>query len=245
MNEFHYTIFPEIFQRFPGYLRGVVVAHDVTNCPSPAGLVSLLRDAEQTLRSQLDLAHIAEQPRILSWREAFRSFGAKPSEFRSSIEALARRVLRDEPLPSINALVDIGNLLSLRHLIPTGGHAIDHLNDDIDLRLATGKEEFIPLGSEQMEHPLPGEVIFAQGNTVLTRRWTWRQGTHTLTQLDTTAIEFNVDGLPPVPLIEVEQVCGEIIELVGRFCGGRMRYEVLSEDRPGIELGILGNNLPT
>jgi len=239
MSEFHYSISPEIFQRFPGYVRGVVVAHEVSNCPSPAGLVELLRGAEQALRVRLDLAHVAEEPRIRSWREAFRAFGAKPGEFRSSIEALARRVLRDEPLPAINALVDIGNILSLRHLIPTGGHAIDHLGSDLALRLATGQEEFIALGSNQVERPLPGEVIFAQGDTVLTQRWTWRQGQHTLTQLDTTAIEFNVDGLPPTTPAEVEQVCGEIIELVGRFCGGRLRYEVLAEARPRMGLGAL------
>ena len=40
-------------------------------------------------------------------------------------------------------------------------------------------------------------------------------GNHTLTQLETRAIEFNVDGLPPVTPEEVERACGEIIELLG------------------------------
>jgi hypothetical protein len=62
------------------------------------------------------------------------------------------------------------------------------------------------------------------------------QAQHTLTLPETTAIEFNVDGLPPVPVSEVEQACAEVVELVQRFCGGRARVEVLSEGNPSISL---------
>jgi DNA/RNA-binding domain of Phe-tRNA-synthetase-like protein len=168
-------------------------------------------------------------------RQRARRRETSPSEFRSSIEALARRALRGESLHSINALVDIGTVVSLRYLIPVGGHAIDVLTGDLTLRLATGQEEFAPFGSDQMEHPLPGEVVFVEGNTVLTRRWTWRQATHTLTLLTTRGTEFNVDGLPPVPRSEVDQACRDITEPVTQFCGGRLRSEVLSRNNPRIE----------
>jgi len=236
MNALHYTISDEVFQRFPGYARGVVIAHEVVNCPSPDAIVQLLREAEVSVRGRLSLERVADEPRIKAWREAYRAFGAKPSEFRSSVEALARRALRNEPVPSINALVDIGNVVSLRHLLPAGGHAIDVLTGDIALRLATGQETFTPFGSDQTEHPLPGEVVFVEGDTVLTRRWTWRQAKHTLTLLTTRAIAFNVDGLPPVSRGEIEQACEDIMELVGRFCGGRLRCELLSQSNPRIGL---------
>jgi DNA/RNA-binding domain of Phe-tRNA-synthetase-like protein len=236
MEHFSYSIAPEIFERFPGYVRGVVIAHDVKNGPSPAELVQMLREAEASVRAQVNLEQIAEEPRIKSWREAYRAFGAKPAEFRSSVEAMARRALRGDELPSINALVDIGNVMSLRHLIPAGGHAIDLLNGDIELRFASGDEEFVAFGTETMEHPLPGEVIFVEGNTVLTRRWTWRQGHHTLTLPETTAIEFNVDGLPPVTRTDIEAACAEVIELIKRFCGGTSRIDYLTADTPRISL---------
>jgi DNA/RNA-binding domain of Phe-tRNA-synthetase-like protein len=235
-NRQYYGVAPEIFERFPGYLRGVVLAYDVANGPSPEELVGRLREAEESLRRQLRIEQLAEHPRIRSWREAYRSFGAKPAEFRSSIEALARRVLRNDPLPSINALVDIGNLVSLGHLIPAGGHAVDGVTGDLTLRLASGREEFTPFGSDRKEHPLPGEVIFAEGDIVLTRRWTWRQAEHTLTRLDTRAVEFNLDGLPPVSAEEIEQAGKELIELLGCFCGGRLRFELLRAQNPKMTL---------
>jgi DNA/RNA-binding domain of Phe-tRNA-synthetase-like protein len=236
MEHFSYSIAPEIFERFPGYVRGVVVAHEVKNGPSPAELVQMLREAEESVRARVNLEQIAEEHRIKSWREAYRSFGAKPAEFRSSVEAMARRALRGDELPAINTLVDIGNVMSLRHLIPAGGHAIDLLNADIELRFATGDEEFVAFGTETMEHPLPGEVIFVEGNIVLTRRWTWRQGNHTLTLPETTAIEFNVDGLPPVTRADIEAACAEVAELIGRFCGGTSRIDYLTAESPRISL---------
>ncbi len=236
MEHYSYSISPEIFVRFPGYVRGVVVAHEVDNGPSPTDLVQMLREAEESVRARLSLEQIAEEPRIKCWRDAYRAFGAKPAEFRSSVEAMARRALRGDELPAINALVDIGNVVSLRHLIPAGGHAIDLLNGDIELRFATGDEEFVPFGSEEMEHPVPGEVVFVEGNTVLTRRWTWRQGNHTLTLPETRAIEFNVDGLPPVSRAEIEAACAEVAELIRRFCGGTSRIDYLTVDNPRISL---------
>lgn len=231
-----YSISQEIFDKYPGYSRGVVLAFDVHNGPAPEGLIQRLRQAEASVRSQASIENIADHPRIKSWREAYKAFGAKPSEFRSSVEAMARRALRNDQLPCINALVDIGNLVSLEHLVPVGGHSMDELTQDISLRLATGDEDFIPFGTTEIEHPLPGEVIFVEGNIVLTRRWTWRQAIHTLTLPETRSIEINIDRLPPVELEEVHAIASQVMSLVEEFCGGKMRYEILSAEHRQMKL---------
>lgn len=236
MRSLFYTIAEEVFLQFPGYIRGVVLAHGVKNSEFSPDLTGLLRNAEASARERLKKDEIAEHPRIASWRKAYGSFGAKPAKYRSSIEAMVRRVLSDNELPSINTLVDIGNTLSLRYLVPMGGHAIDVIKQDLALRPANGEEEFIPFGSIQVEHPIPGEIIFVEGNTVLTRRWTWRQANHTLTLPETTAIEFNIDGLPPVSEPEVEEICQETMRLIKRFCGGNLRHEILSRQNPRINI---------
>jgi DNA/RNA-binding domain of Phe-tRNA-synthetase-like protein len=236
MPDIQYSITDEIFSRFPEFMRGVVVARNVTNRESPSELVKLLRDAENSLRERMTTETLISNPRILSWREAFRSLGIKPSEFRPSIEAMARRVINGNELPSINALVDIGNIISLRYLIPIGGHSLNTVERDISLRAATGEEEFIPFGSDQVEHPEKGEFIFTEGNTVLTRRWVWRQSNHTLTEISTTDIEFNVDGLPPVSAEEIKTVNEALVDLVRQFCGGEISIQVLDRSHPKITI---------
>jgi DNA/RNA-binding domain of Phe-tRNA-synthetase-like protein len=229
-------ISPEVFAKFPLYRRGIVIAHSIHNGPSPDELIASLREAENALCEQLASENVAAHPKIEAWREAYRSLGVKPTEFRPSMEALVRRVLKKDPLPAISTIVDLGNLVSIQNLVPIGVHAIDQLTDDMDLRPATGDEIFEPFGSEAVEHPNPSEIIFVEGQTVLTRRWTWRQSKHTLILPETTAVEFNVDALPPVTDAEVKAIFEEIAELMKKYCGGELRYGVLSRDNPSLEL---------
>jgi len=236
MSNRTYSISKDVFARFPDYVRGVVIAYDLKNGDSSQELVALLRDAEASVRERLQLETLTADPRIASWRAAFKAQGIKPNDFRCSVEAMVRRALRNQPLPSINALVDLGNALSLRHLVPVGSHAIDVVTGDLALRPATGEETFLAFGSEIEEHPALGEIVFAEGNTVLVRRWSWRQAIHTLTLPGTTAIEFNVDGLAPVTQAEVEAICLEVSELIQKHCGGRTRYELLTKDHPSLSL---------
>jgi DNA/RNA-binding domain of Phe-tRNA-synthetase-like protein len=232
----HYSIAKDIFAKFPGYCRGVVIARDVTNGQSPAELVAALREAERSLAGRLSAETLTSHPQIESWREAYRAAGIKPSEFRPSVEALARRVLKGDPLPTISRLVDLGTLMSIQYLLPIGAHAMDHVKQDIALRLATGTETFEPFGSDAIEHPNPGEIVFVEGETVLTRRWTWRQAKHTLVVPETRYVEVNVDGLAPVTQAQVAEICQDVAQQVVKYCGGTVRWEILSAQNPQISL---------
>ena len=100
-----YTAAKEIFEMYPGYVRGVVVAKGVTNGEQEnAEILALLREAEETVRQRSDLKDISQHPRIASWRAAYARFGARPSRFHSSIEAMVRRVRKGGKLPYINRL---------------------------------------------------------------------------------------------------------------------------------------------
>jgi DNA/RNA-binding domain of Phe-tRNA-synthetase-like protein len=237
MKDLSYSIAGEVFARFPGYRRGVVLAYEVKNGASPPELVGLLRREESLARERLKVEALTAEPRLACWREAFRQLGYKPGDNRPSIEALLRRVLRGQELPAINALVDIGNIVSLRHLLPVGGHAIDVLTQDIALRPASGEEEFMAFGTDEIEHPLPGEFIFVEGSKVLTRRWIWRQANHTLTKPETTAIEINIDGMPPATDEDVRAAGTDLLDLLARFCGGRSRLAVLDRHTPRLVFG--------
>lgn len=232
----NFSISSEIFARFPGYCRGVVIARDINNGLSPDDLVAALRAAEADLSAYMAPEAVLAHPRIAAWREAYRSLGVKPSEFRPSVEALARRVAKKDPLPTISRVVDLGNLVSIQHLLPIGAHALDEVTQDIMLRFATGEEIFKAFGSDAIEHPQVGEIVFVEGNTVLTRRWTWRQARHTLVVPESHWVEINVDGLPPVTQEKVEDICRQLAGLVQQYCGGQVDWKMISAANPTIQL---------
>ncbi len=232
-----YTVAEDVFQMYPGYVRGVVVATGVHNGQEErAEIVQLLREAEEAVRAMAGLEPVSAHPRIAAWREAYRQFGAKPGKFRSSIEAMVRRVRRGDQLPYINDIAALGNALSLRHLVPVGAHDVGQARHELWLTLARGDETFTPFGTDVAENPEPGEVVYLDGKTVLCRRWTWRQAEATKMTPQSSHVAINVDGLPPVPMAEVEQICEEIAQLVQRFCGGEVVCRYLREDNPTIEV---------
>jgi DNA/RNA-binding domain of Phe-tRNA-synthetase-like protein len=119
-------------------------------------------------------------PHIAAWYAAYRAFGTNPKRERPSVDALRRRLARTARLPRINAAVDCYNLVSVRHGVPAGAFDLDAAHGDIVVGFAGGHEEFTPLGEpDTTEHPRPGEVIYRDQTSVLTRHWNHRDAERT------------------------------------------------------------------
>ena len=123
---FEVHVDPTIHAQHPDYVALVLVASGLVNGPSDDGSDAQFASAEaHVLGSGLDKA--TDHPHIAAWRTAFSAFGAKPSRYPSSAEALLTRVLRGGELPRANALVGLYNAVSVRHVVPLGGEDADRL----------------------------------------------------------------------------------------------------------------------
>ena len=134
-------------------------------------------------------------PSIAAWRRAFRAFRVDPTGYRSAAEALLRRLTKQGSIPSINTLVDIGNLVSIRYALPVAVFDQGAMTGGTTVRFATGGESFTDLGSGERESPEPGEVIFVdEAGLVSARRWCWRQSSESASGPKTTEILVTVEG---------------------------------------------------
>ncbi len=75
-------------------------------------------------------------------RAMYRHVGIDPTKRRPSSEALLRRVLRGDPLPRVNTLVDVCNWCSLELQLPYGLYDLAALDGDIALRLGRDGEQY-------------------------------------------------------------------------------------------------------
>ena len=232
-----YTVSPELFNRYPGYVRGVIVVTHAINLEGPIDEVArMLTKTQETLRARTDLDG---HPNMAAWRAAYSAFGARHGSrhrYPSSIEAMVKRVLKGGELPYINTLAALGNMASLKHLAPVGGHDVGVCTEPLWLGFADGAETFTAFGTTEIEHPEPGEVVYLSGKTVLCRRWTWRQAEVTKLTRATTHAAINVDGLPPVTRADVEMVCEELAIQVRLFCAAQVECKMLAKDSPVIEV---------
>ena len=189
-------IAPEVLELRPDYTVLLLVADGLTGGPTDAGSDALLAAAERAASART--APIEELEHVAQWREAFRSFGAKPQRTRNSVEALLRRV--PDGLPRVNRLTDIYNAVSVMHVVPIGGEDLDRYVGPPRLVRANGDEAFdtVASGEPVVESPEPGEVVWCDDAGVTCRRWNWRQCRRTqLTDRTTTSL-FILDCLAAV-----------------------------------------------
>ncbi len=227
----HDSINPLVFDRFPGYRWGKVVVLGIDNQRTPPEVAQHQRQAEQALRDTFS-GEVVAHPAIAAWRAAFTAFGARPSKFQASIEALARRVRRGDELPTINGLVDLYNAHSVQFLLPVGGDDLATIHGALTLRFARGDEDYVPLGEQHLDPPEAGEVIYADDATVLCRRWCWRQGDRTRIAPTTTEAILNIHGLPPTTHEQVVATCESLARLVPALFGGVAHWYLLDREHP-------------
>ena len=235
----HVGIEPEVFELFPHFCRGLVIARGIDNSRPSLELDALLREAQEQLRLDQSV-DVATHPRLAAWKDAYVKFGANPNKFTPSIVFLAKQVKAGKPIRSISPAVDVFNVISLRYLIPCGGDDVESVTEDLTLARARGDETFAPLfRPQEPEHPEPGEVIYLnrQSNRLMCRRWNWRNADFSKIAPTTCNLVINVDGmLPAISRAEIEKATEDMGELIGRFCGGGISIRFLERHSPATEI---------
>ncbi len=165
------------FDKVEDAVFGVVVVKNFNNKVSYNYINNMFNESLKTSKEKFLNVKIKEEDWIQPYREAFRKLNINPNKYMCSIEALITRISKGNDIPNINSIVDLGNALSLKYELPIGVHDMDNsIDGDIQIRESDGNDNFVPFGSDEIEHPDAGEIIYASGNEVKTRRWTWRQG---------------------------------------------------------------------
>jgi DNA/RNA-binding domain of Phe-tRNA-synthetase-like protein len=191
-----FRIAPAVAEAFPDTLIAVVTATGLRGHEPWPHTVTALEELEQRLADGSWAPADETDPRIEAWHTAYRSFGTNPRRIRPSVDALGRRMAKKGGLPRINPAVDSYNSVSVHHGLPSGAFDLDHVTGDIDIRHADGTESFTPLGEpDTVETPKPGEIIYADGEIVLTRHWNHRDAHRTRVTEDSTRVAFVLETL--------------------------------------------------
>ena len=233
-----FSIQKELFDILPDLTIGMVVARDVDNTHPSKEIDDLLTQAIEEVKKNFVGDKAQEHPRIKPWRTAFSKLGISGSKFPSSIESMVRRVLKGDPFPKINPLVDLYNSVSLRFLVPMGGHDLDTLAGNIHLRFAEGWEPFTPMGGGETVTVPKGELVYRDDREVLTRNWVWRQCEKDKATEKTKNIFIPIDVLGEVGRERADEIILELSRLIPRYLRGTLLSTILTSDKPSIEFKI-------
>jgi DNA/RNA-binding domain of Phe-tRNA-synthetase-like protein len=166
----------DVFARFPGLRVAVAVAHGLDNAAARPAIAAAWHAAwGQATVAGAPYGNAQSHPHIKPWREHFAALGISGKQYPSSVEALLRRALKGGEPFTINPLVDWYNTLSLRHLVPAGAFDLAAITGPLELRLTRAGDTFTALDSAAAEALPAGEIAYADGATVVTRHFVWRQ----------------------------------------------------------------------
>lgn len=227
----------DILERFPNVVGGVILGRGLQNGPTPDALLADYMAQQQETIAKVGGAPLSELPSLAAWRSAFRAFGVEPTQYRCAAEALLRRLTKKGDIPSINALVDIGNLVSIRYALPVAMVDTQALAGIVTVHFAEGTEWFLPLGEPTAEHPEAGEVVFSDPTQrVIARRWCWRQSDDSSARETTTDLIVTVEAQHENGRAEVEAALHDLTYLLQHYVGGEYVSGILGRDQAGIEI---------
>lgn len=230
-----FIVTPEIFEKLPDLYVGVVVAKEVDNNQDYPKINKLLNKYMSFSQEKFDGVNVKQNEEIIPYREAFRKIGINPNRYPCSAEALFKRLSKGKDLPHINPLVDLNNAISLKYTLPMGTHSLDGIEDNIMMCVAQVGDNFIPLGTDKIEEPDEGEVVYAVGKDVRTRRWTWRQSEHGKITDQTRDVFFPIDGFTDVNKDTVNKARTDLAMKIAEIFGVKTQVGYVDRNHPEFE----------
>jgi DNA/RNA-binding domain of Phe-tRNA-synthetase-like protein len=233
MTVFQYDA--EILTRYPTVVGGVILARRMTNGPAPKDLQAAFIAEQQATLQRIGDTPLSQITSLVAWRAVFRSFGVDPTQYRSAAEALLRRLTKKGDIPSINLLVDLGNLVSIRYALPVAVFDTRTLQGAITVHFAGGSERYTTLGQDEVGHPEQGEVVFSdEAKLVIARRWCWRQSDQSAAQQETTQAIITVEAHHTEGQQDVDAALNDLLTLLRTYAGGNFISGRLDALNPAI-----------
>lgn len=219
----------DVFDKLPDLEFGLVSVSGADGHGDREELEEMLAAGVRSCEEHYGGGKVKNEPEFQPYREAFRQIGINPNRYMCAIEALMTRIAKGQGMPCINTVVDLGNAVSLRYRLPIGAHDLDSMQGSFGVRISKEGDTFLPFGAEEREPVPAGEVVYATGDQVRTRRWTWRQGEEGKISEDTSHILFIIDGFES-NLELIEEARTELAELCRKYLGGTVKEGLINKE---------------
>lgn len=222
-----YSVDTSVFEINPDIKFGILIGRAIKNSETTPNDQARLREAEKRMRENYQDTQVRDLLNISLYRSFMTKAGINPNKFPPSVEAMFKRILKGTSLPTINALVDLCNAISIERIISLGAHDLADIHEDLEVRLAKDGDIFLPFGATDYEPVDIGELVFVSGHTVQTRKWIWRQSELGKTTVDSKYLIFQLVGFDNDKGATLNRAMEDIENLViSRFQGSCEKHIV-------------------
>lgn len=185
----------EVLERYPEMEIGYLVAQVSVQKNDPY-VESLKERLGEYLQEQgINATNFVVHPSIAQWRKIYEEdFQVKAKTYRSSIEALLRRVVTGKEIWNICNVVDLYNCCSILSLLPMGGYDLKKVSGDIMIRYAKEGEAFLGLGERTKVAAQPNHVVYADDERIMCWLWNHKDCAETCIDESSMCVLFFIDS---------------------------------------------------
>ncbi|HET6978360.1 MAG TPA: phenylalanine--tRNA ligase beta subunit-related protein [Pyrinomonadaceae bacterium] len=185
---------PELFEMFPAASVHGVVCEGVGSFDPAIATQWKEKAITSVASSGFTSETVLESPAVSEWRNAFQKFGVKPSKFRSSIEQLYRRALKQEIIETSLPLVNLYCYVSLIEMVPMGAYDLEKVEGDIVIRFSKADETFTGIGDSTLLIAHAGVVVYADDGGIICWAWNHRDASRVALAPGTNRAVFFADS---------------------------------------------------
>jgi DNA/RNA-binding domain of Phe-tRNA-synthetase-like protein len=216
-------------------VRGMKDADQVSDEDAKA-IAQGLHAANEAANSYLTSNVISQNEPVIVWRDAYRQFKTKKGA-RCSIESLLKRVLKGKPVGHITPSVDIYNTISLTYALPVGGEDIDAFVGDVRLGITDGGDAFRPLGEDEDDPTLAGELCYRDDAGAICRCWNWRDGTRTALSDNSKNAFLVMECVDPSRTDDLKAALDEFAHLMAQYLDATIETKaIVTKDNPELTI---------
>jgi DNA/RNA-binding domain of Phe-tRNA-synthetase-like protein len=200
---------------------------DVIDAELAGALSGAMSDPSAVLATRgVSVERLADDPLIDGWRKAFQRAGLKPSTFKSSPEALSRRILKGGQISTPLPMVDLYCAVSARSLAPLGAYDLERFTGPADITLRFARpttDRFTPIGGRPQDFPLLETVpVYAVDGEVICWAFNCRDSVATCLTKGSRALLFLGEAVTLEQREALEAGMEELYRLLdvpGHLCG--------------------------
>jgi lysyl-tRNA synthetase class 2 len=189
------SIDPLVLENYPQVTIGYLIA-EVSVCKSDPKVEALKQDLQSFLQEQnIEATTYVTHPQIAVWRNLYQQdFLVNPKTYRSSVEALLRRIITGKGLWNICNIVDLYNCCSVRYLLPMGGYDLEKVSGDITIRYGKEGETFVGLGERLSVNVETHHIVYADDTHILCWLWNHKDAEKTCIDEHSKKVIFFIDA---------------------------------------------------
>jgi lysyl-tRNA synthetase class 1 len=215
------SISKDMATAYPSIQVAMAVIKGVDNSSDNPAFIKF-RDSVVAEVENISLDEISSSEKIRSYRRAIRESGIDWHKRRPTMEALLRRLAQGKNIDWINPLVDIANLMAIKHQMSEGIFDLTNVSLPAVMKRSEGGEQVLMIGDKEPITLQKGEICYFDKIGPFIVDLCWRDSKRTSATPTTKDFLFLSEAVYDISRKDLEVMLDDSINTVIKYLGGKL-----------------------